>query len=103
MECLCLRAEGVREWSAWKIRLGCKRGVIPGEWRILYNEELYDLYSPPNIIRVMKINKNEFDGTCGTYGRGADRVLAWRIWEDLGIDGKTLKFIKKWDGTHGLD
>jgi len=56
---------------------------MTGEWRILYNEEVYDLYSPPNIIRVMQINKNEIGGASGTYGRGAYRVLAWRLWEDV--------------------
>jgi hypothetical protein len=27
---------------------------VIGGWRKLHNEELYDLYSPPNIIRVIK-------------------------------------------------
>jgi hypothetical protein len=34
--------------------LGSKRDEVKGEWRILYNEELYDLYSPRNIVRVTK-------------------------------------------------
>jgi hypothetical protein len=33
---------------------GPKRDEITGEWRRLHNEELYDLYSPPDIIRVIK-------------------------------------------------
>jgi hypothetical protein len=33
---------------------GPKRDEVTGEWRKLRNEELYALFSPPNIIRVNK-------------------------------------------------
>jgi hypothetical protein len=33
---------------------GPKRNEATGEWRRLHNEELNDLYSSPNIIRVIK-------------------------------------------------
>jgi hypothetical protein len=33
---------------------GPKRDEVTGEWRKLYNEELHDLYSSPNIVRVIK-------------------------------------------------
>jgi hypothetical protein len=33
---------------------GLKRDEVTREWRELHNEELNDLYSAPNIIRVIK-------------------------------------------------
>ena len=33
---------------------GPKRNEVIGEWRKLHNEELRDLYSLPNIVRVVK-------------------------------------------------
>jgi hypothetical protein len=46
---------------------GPKRDEVTGEWRRLYNEELYALYYTPNIIRVIK---SRMGRTCSTY-RGA--------------------------------
>jgi hypothetical protein len=33
---------------------GSKKSEIIGGWKKLHNEELYSLYSPPSIIRIMK-------------------------------------------------
>jgi hypothetical protein len=33
---------------------GPKRDEVTGDWRKLHNEELHNLYSSPNIIRVIK-------------------------------------------------
>jgi hypothetical protein len=44
-----------------------KRGKATVEWRRLRNEELIDLYCSPNIVRVIKSQKNEMGGACSTY------------------------------------
>jgi hypothetical protein len=33
---------------------GPKRDEVAGDWRKLHNEELHNLYSSPNIIRMIK-------------------------------------------------
>ena len=33
---------------------GPKKDEIKGDWRKLHNEDFSDLYSPPNIVRVIK-------------------------------------------------
>jgi hypothetical protein len=49
---------------------GPKKDEVTGEWRKLHNEELSDLYSLPNIMWVVKSEKNEMGGACGAYGGG---------------------------------
>jgi len=36
---------------------GPRRDKVTGEWRKLHNEELRDLYSLPNIVRVVKLRR----------------------------------------------
>jgi len=36
---------------------GSKRDEVTREWRKLHNEKLYDLYSSPNIVRVIKSSR----------------------------------------------
>jgi hypothetical protein len=70
------------------------------EWRRLHNEELYDLYSSPNIIQVIK-SKMKW---AGHVARMEDRFWWGDLrerdhLEELGVDGKTSKWIfKRWDG-----
>jgi hypothetical protein len=82
-----------------------------GSWRTLHNDELHDLYSSPNIDRVIKSRRMRWAGHVARMGegRGAYRVLVGRPvgkrplgrprrrWEDnikmdlgeIGIDGAT--------------
>ena len=39
---------------------GPRRDKVTGDWRRVHNEELNDLYSSPNIVRVIK--REELDG-----------------------------------------
>ena len=41
---------------------GPKRGEVTGDWRKLHNEELGDLYSLPNIVRVVKSRRMRWAG-----------------------------------------
>jgi hypothetical protein len=56
---------------------GPKRDEVTGEWRKLNNEELSDLYSLPNIVRVVKSRRLRWVGhvACMGEGRGVHRVL----------------------------
>jgi len=36
---------------------GPKRNEVTREWRKLHNEELNDLYSSPNIVRMIKLRR----------------------------------------------
>jgi hypothetical protein len=60
---------------------GPKRNEASGDWRRLYNEELYDLYCSPNIIRVIKSRRMRWARhvTCMEDRRGAYRDLLGRL------------------------
>jgi hypothetical protein len=49
---------------------GPKRDEVTGEWRNLYNEELNDLYSSPNIVRVVKSRRMRWAGHVARIGEG---------------------------------
>ena len=52
---------------------GPKREEVTGEWRKLDNEELRDLYSLPNIVRVVKSRRMRWAGHVTRMGEG-------RVW-----------------------
>ena len=56
---------------------GPKRNEVTGEWRKLHTEELNDLYSSPNTVRVIKSRRMRWAGhvACMMEGRGVYRVL----------------------------
>jgi len=49
---------------------GPKRDEVTGEWRKLHNDELSDLYSLPNIVRVVKSRRMRWAGHVARMGEG---------------------------------
>ena len=55
---------------------GPKRDEVTGEWRKLHNEELNDVYSSPNIVRVIKSGRMRWAGQVGRMG---ERIGVYRV------------------------
>jgi hypothetical protein len=51
---------------------GPKREEVAGDWRRLHNEELHNLYSSPDDIRVIKSRSTR---CAGRVGRGRDECI----------------------------
>jgi len=62
---------------------GPKRDEVTGEWRILYNEQLIQLYSLPNTVRVVKSRRMGRAGHVARMGerRGVHRILVGKTEE----------------------
>ena len=60
---------------------GPRRDEVTGEWRRLHNEELNDLYSSPNILRVIKSRRIRWAGHVARMGeeRGVYRVSVGKL------------------------
>ena len=63
---------------------GSKSVEVTGDWRKLHNEELNDLYSPPNIVRVIKSRRMRWaEHLARTGNRGSlYRVLVGKLEEN---------------------
>jgi len=85
---------------------GRKRDEVTREWRKLHNEELNDLYSSSNIVRMMKSRRMRWAGHLAPMGRREAYTGFW--WENLrerdhlgdpGIHGRIISSwtFRKWD------
>ena len=76
---------------------GLRRDGVTGEWRKLHNEELNDLYSSPNIVRVIKSRRMRWAVHVARMGKGEVCTRFW--WGNLrerdhlgdpGVDGRII-------------
>jgi hypothetical protein len=56
---------------------GSRRNEVTDEWRKLHNEELINLYSSPNIVRVIKSIRMRWAGHVARMGRGGECTGFW--------------------------
>jgi len=73
---------------------GPRMEEVTGEWRRVYKEELNDLYSSPNIMRVMKSRRMRWAGHVVGMGEERGVLGSWwgnrrerDHWGDLGVVG----------------
>jgi len=68
---------------------GPRRDEVTGEWRNLHNEELNDLYSSPNIVRVIKSGRMGWAGHVTRVGAERGCVGSWWGNRREGTTGET--------------
>ena len=56
---------------------GPRRDEVRGEWRRVHNEELNDLYSSPNIVRVIKLRRVRWAGHVARLGEERGCIGPW--------------------------
>jgi len=70
----------------WRRIFGPCRDVVIEEWRKLHNKELNDLYSSPNIFRVIKSRRNRWARHVARMGA---RRGEYRVWAGKPEEGKS--------------
>jgi hypothetical protein len=73
---------------------GPKRDDVTGDWRKLHNDELHNLHSSPNIIRMIMSRRMRWAGHVARMGRRGMHIGYWwesqkerDHWEDQDVGG----------------
>jgi hypothetical protein len=80
---------------------GPKMDEVTEEWRKLHKEELNDLYSLPNIVRVVKLRRMRWAGHVARRGeeRGVHRVLVGKPERKRPL----VRSGRRWENTIKMD
>ena len=80
-----------------RVLFGPKREELRGEWIKLHNEEINDLYSPPNIFWVITSRRLRWVAHVACIGKLEILAGVWCVnlrerddIEDTGMDGKII-------------
>jgi len=85
---------------------GPRRDEVTGEWRRMHNEELNDLHSSPNIVRVIKSRRMRWSGRVARMSEERVCIRSWwgnrrerDHWGDLDVDGWVILgwISRRWD------
>jgi hypothetical protein len=79
----------------WALRriFGPKRDKVTGGWRKLHNEELHNLYSSPNVIRIIKSRRVRW---AGHVTRTEEKRNTYRILMGKPEGKRPLKRPRRW-------
>ena len=112
MLCISLYLFFILFWDVFPKIFGLKGEEVTADWRKLHNEKLDDLY--PHQILFWWSNQGKWDGEWAsatfrereTYVQGWwEKVKEGDLLEDSGHswEGDIKMYLKKWDGTGGLN
>jgi hypothetical protein len=90
---VCLVERGLRVLEVLRKIFWPKREGVTGEWRRIHNQELYDLYGSPDIMRMIKLRRMRLAGHVARVGdrRDAYRVLVGRCAGNRSLGGPMLR------------